>query len=206
MYLMQGRSCTGITYCNQTENLIVVNWRSKEVTRLGPKDGLTLGKWTHAEFVEPIGISVDGKGNIYIADNGARTIFVFDSNGIGKSKIHRDSFGLLGGVTVGGDGQSVIVADMSLFIIREGSKDTEIKVGGKGRFGGVVVDQDGLIIATRTEKSRSCVQMFRENQLVATIDSFNSKLKRPSDLLLANRNNILVVDLGNDCLKQYRYK
>ncbi len=208
--VFQGRSCTGITYCGETENLLVVNWRSKDVSRLGPKDGSTLGKFSSPDFVEPIGISVDGKGRVYIADNGARAIFVFESDGSFSSAIRRESFGLLGGVAVAPDGKTVIVADMSLFILSgeggSGSGDREIQVPGKGRFGGVVVDSDGLIIATRTEKSRSFLQIFRENRVVATIDSFSSRLKRPSDLVIASKKTILVVDLGNDCLKQYRYK
>jgi len=186
-------------------NLLVVNWRSKEVTRLNPKDGSTVGFFTSTEFVEPVGISVDPKGNTYVADNGARAVFVFDPNGLPKEAIRRDSFGLLGGVAVDRDGRTVVVADMSLLILGEGG-DRELKVTGKGRFGGLVVDDEGYIIATRTEKSRSFVHIFRENNLFSTIDSFSSKLKRPSDLVLAGPGTVLVVDLGNDCLKQYRYK
>ncbi|CAG7825030.1 unnamed protein product [Allacma fusca] len=211
---LEGRSCTGIAYCHTSDAIVVVNWRSKVVTRISTKDGSTLSTLTHPAFEEPIGVCVDPKGNILVADNGARAVFIFDHQGAPKHTIKRDNFGLLGGVAIGPNGKTVIVADMSLFILGEASNNArrelciekEIKVAGKGRFGGVAVDDDGIIIATRTEKTRSFLQIFQDNKLISTIDSFSSKLKRPSDLAIISHRNILVVDLGNDCVKQYRYK
>lgn len=192
--------------------MVVVNWRTRQVTKLSGKDGTTIANFTHSEFVEPIGIAVDLFGNIYVVDNGARSIFVFDTQSEFKSKIFRSKFELLGGVAISDDGKTVVVGDMSLFIIDNSNNeqpqpDKEIKINGnKGRFGGVEIDSEGKIIATRTEKGRSCVQIFKDTKLISTIDSFESKLKRPSDLAVINSNNILVIDLGNDCVKQYRYK
>ena len=188
----------------------MVNWRTKEVTSASPVDGRTLSSFTYGGFVEPIGISVDRKGNIFVADNGAKSIFAFDTEGKFKYSIQRDSFGLLGGVAVSPDDKTVVVADTSLFVISglgsSQQQDREIKVPGKGRFGGVVVDSHGVIVATRTEKNRSFLQVFIDNKLASTIDSFNSKLRRPSDVAFISPNHVLVIDLGNDCVKQYRYK
>jgi len=104
----------------------------------------------------------------------------------------------------------VVVADTSLFVINgvgsSSEQEREIKVPGKGRFGGVVVDSQGVIVATRTEKNRSFLQVFVDNKLASSIDSFNYKLRRPSDVAFVSPNHILVIDLGNDCVKQYRYK
>jgi sugar lactone lactonase YvrE len=186
----------------------VVNWRTKEVSRLCPKDGSTVSSFTYAAFEEPIGLCVDRKGNIFVADNGARSVFVFDSDGNFKYVIKRDKFSLLGGVAVGPDDNTLVVADTSLFVINGAGPqfDKEIAVPGKGRFGGVCVDDSGMIIACRTEKSRSFLQVFKDNKLVSAIDSFSSKLRRPSDVALISTKNIIVVDLGNEVIKQYRYK
>lgn len=207
---LKGRSCTGIAYSVATESVLVVNWRTKEVTSASPTDGSTKSTFTYHGFVEPIGLSVDRKGNVFVADNGAKSIFAFDSEGGFKYAIQRDSFGLLGGVCVSPDDKTVVVADTSLFVISgvgaAQKLDREIKVPGKGRFGGVVVDSQGVIVATRTEKNRSFLQIFQDNKLTSTIDSFNSKLRRPSDVAFIGKNHVLVIDLGNDCVKQYRYK
>lgn len=180
------------------------------MTSASPFDGSTRSSFTYNGFVEPIGISVDRKGNIFVADNGAKSIFAFDTEGKFKYSIQRDSFGLLGGVAVSPDDKTVVVADTSLFVISgvgsSQQQDREIKVPGKGRFGGVVVDSQGVIVATRTEKNRSFLQIFVDNKLASTVDSFNSKLRRPSDVAFISPNHILVIDLGNDCVKQYRYK
>ena len=124
------------------------------MTRMSVKDGSTIGNFTHSGFVEPIGISIDLEGSIYVVDNGARTIFVFDSQGAPKSHIHRDNFELLGGVAISSDGKSLVVGDTSLYIIdisgnEKLQPDKEIKVNSsKGRFGAVVIDLEGNIIAT----------------------------------------------------------
>jgi len=135
-------------------------------------------------------------------------VFVFDTDGNFKYVIRRDKFSLLGGVAVGADDNTLIVADMSLYVVNGAGQqfDREITVAGKGRFGGICVDETGMIIACRTEKCRSFIQVFKDNKLVSTIDSFNSKLRRPSDIALISHKNIIAVDLGNECIKQYRYK
>ena len=37
------------------------------------------------------------------------------------------------------------------------------------------------------------------------IDSDGSRLRRPAGLACSDDGSVLVVDLGNNCLKQYRY-
>jgi tripartite motif-containing protein 2/3 len=78
---------------------------------------------------------------------------------------------------------------------------------GRGRYGGVVVDGEDRIIATRSEKNRNYVQVLRftEGTLISTIDSHDSRLKRPSSMAVTSDHHIIVVDLGNDCVKKYRY-
>lgn len=80
---------------------------------------------------------------------------------------------------------------------------------GKGRYGGIAVDLDNRILASRTEqKGRNYIQLLSlngDNNLNNCIDSNDSKLKRPSGIALTNNNYVIVVDLGNNCIKKYRY-
>jgi len=180
------------------------------VTRLSPMTGKTLSTVGHSGFVEPIGISADRKGDIYVADNGTRSIFCFDLNGEYKYTIKRESFKLLGGIVTPGE-KCIVVADTALHIMKETENaqklaSQEIKVNSQGRFAGVAVDDFGNCIAIRTEKTKSVIQIFKDNKILSTIDSHDSKLKRPSDICVIDSNHILVVDLGNNCLKQYRYR
>jgi len=71
----------------------------------------------------------------------------------------------------------------------------------------VVVDGEDRVIATRSEKNRNYIQVLRfsEGGLISTIDSNDSRLKRPSSMAVIGDHHIIVVDLGNDCVKKYRY-
>ncbi|KAK0076997.1 hypothetical protein PV325_004570 [Microctonus aethiopoides] len=77
----------------------------------------------------------------------------------------------------------------------------------KGRYGGIAVDQDGRIVASRTDRGRSFVQVIQlgGGSLLTEIDSHSSKLRRPTGIAVLPNNHLVVVDLGNDCIKKYRY-
>lgn len=79
---------------------------------------------------------------------------------------------------------------------------------GKGRYGGIAVDSENRILASRTEpKSKNYVQLLSltDDDPPYTIDSHDSKLKRPSGVAVTHDNHVVVVDLGNNCIKKYRY-
>ena len=80
-------------------------------------------------------------------------------------------------------------------------------ISGKGKYGGLDVDEEGRLVASRSEKGRSFVQVFRlsSGELLSTIDSHSSRLKRPSGVATTPNHHVLVVDLGNDSIKKYRY-
>lgn len=83
-----------------------------------------------------------------------------------------------------------------------------LSIPGKGRYGGIAVDCDGRILLTRTEqKGRTYVQLLSltDSTLNQCIDSFDAKLKRPSGLDFTKDFHVIVVDLGNNCIKKYRY-
>ena len=72
---------------------------------------------------------------------------------------------------------------------------------------GVTVDIHGNILATKRENKRCFIEVHRyEDGLKFHIDSIGDKLKRPAGLTTTDKYSVYVCDLGNDLLKQYRYR
>lgn len=69
------------------------------------------------------------------------------------------------------------------------------------------MDAKGRILATRQDKGRSVIQVLKlgGGTVLSEVDSHNSKMRRPSGIAVLPNNHIVVVDLGNDCVKKYRY-
>lgn len=214
---LHGRSCTGIaSYSSAASDpwLVVVNWRTQAVTRMSI-DGDTVASFTHCGFQEPIDIAVDSTyGHILVADNGPSCVFVFDTEGkflfeVGKKGSTKGCFNLISGVTVGPEGE-IVVADSRIQVFSaKGDFLQEIypQGKGKGRYGGITVDAQGHILGSRTEKGKNFIQVFSlsDGNLLGTIDSDSSKLKRPSGVADIDGKYVIVVDLGNDTLKKYCY-
>lgn len=79
---------------------------------------------------------------------------------------------------------------------------------GRGRYGGIVIDSENRILASRTEpKGRNYIQLLSLTDKILNniIDSHESKLKRPSRIAVTSDQHVIVVDLGNNCIKKYRY-
>ncbi|GLV35927.1 thin [Carabus blaptoides fortunei] len=203
-----GRSCTGIAI--SSAGLVIINWRTKRVVEM-TTDGDTVRSFTYNAFQEPIDVAVDKNyGHILVADNGLSCICVFDAEGkilfqVGK----KGTFNLISSVTVGPAGE-IVVADSRIQVFSGKGDFTQelFSMGrGKGRFGGIVVDSEGRILASRSEKGRNFLQLLnlKEGIVAGTVDSSESKLKRPSGISCTNDCHVIVVDLGNDCIKKYRY-
>lgn len=78
----------------------------------------------------------------------------------------------------------------------------------KGRYGGIVIDADNKILASKTEqRGRNYIQLLSLNDrnLNNIIDSNECKLKRPSGIAVTSDQHVIVVDLGNNCIKKYKY-
>ncbi|XP_074654650.1 tripartite motif-containing protein 3-like isoform X2 [Tubulanus polymorphus] len=210
---LEHQSGTGITM-TPTGNLLVVNWRTKHITEIS-RNGEQIQRFTSAEFVEPINVAVSSRGEIIVADNGIGKLLVFTPNGrlISKIGIKGDKpgqFKLISSMAVTVRDE-IIVADNRLQVFtRDGKYIKQIiseSNNTKGQYGGVTVDQSGAVLATRTEKGRSFVQVFgSDGKHAFNIDSNDDKLKRPSGLSCLSDGHVIVVDLGNDCVKKYRYK
>ena len=79
--------------------------------------------------------------------------------------------------------------------------------GSGGKYAGVVADMRGHLLATRIEKTRSFIHVFdyKSGRLLFAINSSEARLRRPTSLATTNDDHVIVVDLGNDCIKKYRY-
>ncbi|ESO91335.1 hypothetical protein LOTGIDRAFT_182605, partial [Lottia gigantea] len=208
---LENQSATGLCLMNEG-NLAVINWRSKQVSIITP-EGELVRQFTTTEFVEPTDIAVNSRGEIIVADSGASKIFIFGSAGnlittFGSKGIKDGQFKLISSVTVG-KCDEIFVTDHRIQVFSKDGKFSRcLSDSGKGQYGGIVVDNGGLLLATKTEKGRSFVQVMIMNsngKLHNIIDSNEEKLKRPSGIAILPNFHVVVADLGNDCVKKYRY-
>ncbi|XP_048519035.1 tripartite motif-containing protein 2 isoform X1 [Dendroctonus ponderosae] len=202
-----GRSCTGLAISSR--GLLVVNWRSKAVTEI-TTDGETLRSFTHQTFQEPIDVAVERSyGHILVADNGISGVLVFDEEGkllfqVGK----RGTFSMISSVAVGPTGEIFIADSRVQMFSPKGDFVGVVFDEGRVSLGGIVVDGEGRIVASRTEpKGRTFLQVLSAHDPAVNqhIDSHDSKLKRPAGCAVTGDLHVIVVDLGNNCIKKYRY-
>lgn len=189
----------------------VVNWRTKHVSFIS-QEGEVLNKFTHECFAEPIDVAVNSRGEIIVADIGASKIFIFDRSGklqtsFGNKGDKDGQFKNISAVTIG-KCDEILVADHRIQVFtRDGKFSRAVPIQSKGDYGGIVVDPSGLILATRREKGKAFVQVMNSSgNLMSSIDSFDDRLKRPSGLCVTKDHFVYVADLGNNCVKKYRYR
>ncbi|XP_013385900.1 tripartite motif-containing protein 2-like [Lingula anatina] len=210
---LENQSGTGIAM-TPNNTVAVVNWRTKHVTEMDA-EGTIVKKFTNEEFLEPISLTVNSRGEYIVTDNGAGKLFLFDTSGnlirkIGSKGNKAGEFNLISAVAVN-KADEILVADNRLQKFgKDGRFLHELDSGmnsPKGQYSGLTVDRHGNILALRSEKGRSYVQVFNASErLLFTIDSHDDKLKRPSGLAATQDFKVVVVDLGNDCIKKFRYK
>ncbi|XP_061162723.1 tripartite motif-containing protein 3-like [Saccostrea echinata] len=192
-------------------NIAVVNWRTRTVS-IVTKEGELVNKFTCSDFQEPTEIAVNSRGEIIVADHGANKMFMFDANGkplttFGGKGEKDGQFKLICAIAVG-KCDEILVADHRIQIFsRDGKFSRSIPDQKKGQYSGLVVDAGGHILATKIEKGKSFVQVMNSSgKVMFCIDSNSDRLKRPSGLATSPDHHVYVVDLGNDCLKKYRYR
>eukprot|EP00095_Tigriopus_kingsejongensis_P011158 maker-scaffold259_size234575-snap-gene-1.18 protein:Tk11158 transcript:maker-scaffold259_size234575-snap-gene-1.18-mRNA-1 annotation:"tripartite motif-containing protein 3" len=212
---LEGRSVTGICIGPNQESLMVINWRSKTVTEINALNGQTVSSFTHDNFVEPVDLAVDGEGHILVADTGVGSVLVFDYSGellrsIGSKGSGKGQFKDISAVCIAPSGE-IVVADSRIQVFTpDGKFQREIypQGKGKGRYGGLTCDTNGFLMATRTEKAKSFIQVFKfaSGDLYSTIGSEGCRMKRPTGIaVMENERHLVVVDIGKDCVRKYRY-
>ena len=101
-----------------------------------------------------------------IADNGIGSVLVFETSGkllktIGSRGSGRGQFKDISAVTVAPSGD-ILVADSRIQVFNSNGdfiREIYPQGKGKGRYGGLVCDNHGFLLATRTEKSKSFIQV-----------------------------------------------
>lgn len=208
---LEQHSSTGLAL-TPSNNLMLINWRTKYITELD-HEGVVVQKFTSSEFKEPTSIAVNRHGEVIVADTGLGKLLVFDATGqlickIGSKGDKVGQFKVISAVYVS-QNDDILVTDTRVQVFnRAGKFVQEIGSGSKtkGQYGGVTMDSRGNILATRTEKGKSFIQVFSPGKkLIFEIDSFNDKLKRPSGIAALPGGRVAVADLGNDCIKIFRY-
>lgn len=207
---LENQSGMGIALANDNQ-VVVVNWRTKQVSFLS-QEGEVNSKFSHDCFVEPIDVAVNSRGEVIVADIGASKIFIFDGNGklqtfFGNRGDKEGQFKNISGITIGRCDE-ILVADHRIQVFTKDGKFSRLVPNqAKGDYGGICVDSTGHILATRIEKGKGFVQVLNSSgKLVSCIDSFEDKLKRPSGLCITKEHHVYVADLGNNCIKKFRYR
>ena len=216
---LEGRSVTGVCLGSSGDTLVTVNWRTKTVTEM-TLDGKTIGGFSHDELIEPIAVAVNSNGDVFVADNGVGSVMVFESCGKLKKKIGEKgkkpgNFKEMSSVCICDNGD-LVVGDTRIIVFKSTGEfirefgGVKTKDGMRGRYCGLSLDATGLLLAARAEKSRSYIQVFNKDEgtIHSIIDSHGSKLKRPTGLALGKKCDgfAYVVDIGNECVRKYRYK
>ena len=196
---LEGRSVTGVSLGSSADTLITVNWRTKTVTEIS-MDGVTIGAFSHDDFIEPIAVAINADGDMLVADNGVGSIMVFESCGklkkkIGKKGSKKGDFKEMSSLCISPVNGDIIVADTRIIVfnaegefLRElGGAATSLLTSGResaggggggataaaarGRYSGVAVDNEGTILAARMEKARSYIKV---QYIFKTEDLYNS--------------------------------
>lgn len=225
------RSVTGMALVPESGTILVSNWSTRTISEL-TDTGKVLRYFSHRDLREPTHLCVNSQREIIVADNGAQAVFIFHpcgkvnrrlvnsangtskaggmsnvGSGIGNSK----GFGVIGAITMGPDDEIIVAESRIKIYSKDGStllREIASDSWGKGdTYGGLCYDKKGHLLATKSERGKVYVQVYDyySGHLKLTIDSMDAKLKRASGLATTNDYHVIVVDLGNDCIKKYRY-
>ena len=213
------RGATGMSLVhagNDDSTLFVVNWRTSRVSWFPTSAGRVLHSFDSDEFVEPTSVTVSNDGTIFVADNGVRVIFVFASSGTLLRKIELIGTGcrqsdLITCIYAVSCHQVLLVCDHRVRAFSyAGEFLYELPAGdskGCGQYGGIVVDSSGRYLASRSERGRSMIQVFGSDQrwLFSIECEPECRLRRPSGLAVDNCGHVYAADLGNNCVRKFRY-
>ncbi len=163
-------------------------------------------------LTKPLGLDVDAKGTVYVADATTKSIMVYDIEGKFLRKIAgANLFDRLSSVTVTPDGSRVYVVDIGgvrselhrvrVFDARTGQHLFDIgkRGSGPGEFNlprDVAIGKDGQIYVTDGGNFR--VQVFsRDGQFIRSFGSVGKQLgnfARPKEIAADAQGNVYVVD------------
>ncbi|RVE49587.1 hypothetical protein evm_005815 [Chilo suppressalis] len=208
---LAGRSCTGIAVT--AEGVVAVNWRTRTLTEVNIA-GSTVRTIHSDRLIEPVCVAADAASRrVAVADNGARTVFLFDARGNIEREVGNGDLGLVGGLALSED--TLVVADVAVRIydIEGNLKSTIAPVPkGRGGYGGIALDQSsdsGLrIVCTRSVKGRPALVVLEASgtgRILAACELADKKPRRVAGITLLPNKRALLADLAGDCLRLHTY-
>ncbi|CAN8015053.1 unnamed protein product [Ixodes persulcatus] len=209
---VEERGGTGLAVSPLEGTLLVCNWKTRRVTEFDA-EGTVVHGFTHAELREPTTLAVNSVGDVFVVDSSERCVFVFDRDGTLKKRI--DGRVVSSGFNPSAIGVApdnrVLVAGSTIYVLDSDGKPAGamFREGrGKGRFSGLCFDAEGRVLAARSDRSKNSVLLFDAvgGALAFTIESRSSRLGRPGGVAALPGSRAAVVDLGNNCVKKYRYQ
>ncbi|GBP88495.1 Tripartite motif-containing protein 2 [Eumeta japonica] len=215
---LAGRSCTGLAVT--ADGFLVVNWRTRTLTEVSP-DGTTLRVIRSERLVEPVAVACDAPSRrVAVADNGARTVFVFDQRGDIVLEVGEGQLGLVGGVAL--SEELLVVADSAVRVYgpRGELRHTLANVPkGRGGYGGVALDvSDSVtrVVCVRSVRGRPSILVLDPSGVgaggggpgcgvLAACELAERRPRRVAGLALLPKRRALLADLAADCLRLYTY-
>ncbi|CAJ0560718.1 unnamed protein product, partial [Mesorhabditis spiculigera] len=208
---LEGGSAVGMAMVEK-ERIAVLNWKQKSVSIIDTKRGEIVRKMVHAELQAPMDLAVDRRGRLLVAD--VEKVFVFDpqfqllfSFAPKNNHITCLNVGLNDDIMVGTN-QGLQLFDGAGRFLRE------IPVGSSRPMlveSCAVCPSTGRIMAgvvdSKTRRPQLAVALYK-GQFVFHIDSFGSRLRRPSGLSMGSGHRVgqcFVVDHACHTVRMYKF-
>lgn len=130
-----------------------------------------------------------------------------------------EPFGIIRGIAIGPDDELIVACESSIKVMMltctQGNIDEYVfkreivqsRSGSQARICGLTYDANNdLLLCLYTDKVRSFIEIYdyylAKSKFI--IDSYDAKLIRPSSLAIYGQ-HVIVTDLGNNCIKKYRF-
>ncbi|CAH0715571.1 unnamed protein product, partial [Brenthis ino] len=210
---LAGRSCTGIAVTS--EGVVVVNWRTRTLTEINSEGG-TVRTIRSERLVEPVCVAAHAASRrLAVADNGARSVFVFDTHGNIEREVGNGDLGLVGGLALTED--MLVVADVAVRVYdAEGNLQATLAPIPKGRggYGGIALehtDSGYRIVCARSVRGRPALVVLGAGGaggaggVLAACELAERRPRRVAGLALLPRRRALLADLAGDCLRLHTY-
>ena len=171
-----------------------------------------IGDSDPGKLSKPLGIDVDRSGNLYVADTGAKAIFIYDKDGKFLRRIGDPAwFDRLANVTVDPKGDRIYLVDIGgvssqqhrVRVVSALTGEVLFDFGKRGKDPGdfnfprdLVVGKDGRLYVVDSGNFR--VQVFdREGKFLKTFGSIGRQIgqfSRPKEIAVDRAGNVYVVD------------